>query len=162
MTRGERRDFVLDSGAVSALANDDRLFDAYRKVLQLSAGGSLHIPSAVMCEVHTGHAKYDALVNLMVNRIRRPNAEVYILNDHDTNMRAGELRFEAEKALDAANGGKPRKPGDEVTGIDALVVAIAERLSRLCPVTILTTDLRHIQALVHATGSPNIEVNLPR
>jgi hypothetical protein len=156
VTRGERRDFILDSGAVSRLAGDDNVLDGYRRALESDFVGSLHIPSPLQAEIHTGVAKHDARIDRMVNRISRSGVKVYITSDDKTNRRAGELRYLAQKAL-----GKP-KPGDEITGIDALIVAIAERLSHRCSVTILTTDLKHIQALVHATGAKNIDVKLPR
>jgi hypothetical protein len=73
-------------------------------------------------------------------------------------MRAGELRFLAQKALDDLG---PRKPGDEITGVDAQIVAIAERRSLLCAVTIVTTDLVHMNALAAATGAKNLEVETP-
>lgn len=150
MTRGERRDFLLDSGAVSALAGDDKLLDGYRRLLELAGGGSLHIPSPVSSEIHTGDPRYDALVHRMVNRLSRTGAEVYIPSSVDLDKRAGQLRFEAEKAL-----------GDKITGVDGQVVAIVERRSLLYAVTIFTTDPIHIQALVDATGRKNIDVDTP-
>jgi hypothetical protein len=161
VTRGERRDFLLDAGAVSALAGDDKMFRAYRRLFDRQLVGSLHIPSPVMSEVRTGQAKYDALVDRMINRLSSPDIEVYISGTVETDNRAGELRFQAQKALDKANAENARKPDTKISGVDALLVAIAERLSRRCPVTILTTDLEHINALVAATGAKNIEVKLP-
>ena len=152
MTRGERRDIFLDSGAVSALAGDDKLLDGYTHALENDFVGSLHIPSPVQSETHTGKAQYDALVHRMVNRLSRPGVEVYLPSSVDIDRRAGELRFDAEKAT-----------GEKITGIDAQVVAIAEYRSRhrRCAVVILTTDLKHIQALVNATAAKNIEVDTP-
>jgi hypothetical protein len=150
VTRGERRDFLLDTGAVSALAGDDKLLRSYTRLLDREVVGSLHIPSPVQSESHTGKAKYDALVDRMVNRLSRPGVKVYIPSSVEIDRRAGELRFEAEKVL-----------GEKITGVDAQVVAIAEYRSRLCAVTILTTDTEHIKALVKATGAKNIEVKFP-
>ncbi len=162
MTRGERRDFLLDSGAVSALAGDDKVLDGYRRLLELAGGGSLHIPSPVSSEIHTGDPRYDALVHRMVKRINRRGVEVYIPGSVELDKRAGELRYLAQKALDEANPGKPRKPGDEITGVDGQVVAIVEQRSFLYAVTIFTTDPIHIRALVDATGRKNIDVDTPR
>lgn len=165
MTRGERRDILLDSGAVSALASDDKMFVGYQRLFDRQLLGGLFIPSPVMSEVRTGQAKYDALLDRMVNRIRRPDIEVYIPGTIETDNRAGELRYIAQKALDQAREAlgdtKPRKSDTKISGVDALLVAIAERLSRRCPVTILTTDLEHIKALVDATGAKNIDVDTP-
>ena len=150
MTRGERRDFLLDSGAVSTLAGDDKLLRSYTRLLDREVVGSLHIPSPVMSEVRTGKAKYDALVDRMVNRLSSPGVEVYIPGTVETDNRAGELRHQA------------RKVHDDITGVDAQLVAIAERRSRRCAVTIVTTDPDHIKALVAATGAKNIAVDVPR
>jgi len=161
VTAGERRDFLLDSGAVSSLAGDEKLFDAYRKLVDRQVVGSLHIASPVMSEARTGQAKYDALINRMVNRLSSPGVEVYIPGTVETDNRAGELRYIAQKALDEANPEKVGKPGHKISGVDALLVAIAERLSRRCPITIVTTDVEHIQALVDATDAKNIDVDTP-
>lgn len=149
MTRGERRDFLLDSGAVTSLAGDDKQLFAYRRLLRATLAGSLHIPSPVLSEIHTGKAKYDALVDRMVNRISRPDIEVYIPSSVETDKRAGELRHQA------------RKVHDDITGVDAQIVAIAERHSQRSAITILTTDPDHIKALVAATGRKNIDVDTP-
>ncbi len=149
MTRGERRDILLDSGAVSTLAGDDKLLDGYTHALETDFVGSLHIPSPVQTEIHTGKPQYDALVDRMVNRISRPGVEVYIPTSIETDRRAGELRHQA------------RQIHDDISGVDAQIVAIAERRSRLCAVTILTTDPDHIKALVAATGRHNIDVDTP-
>jgi hypothetical protein len=158
VTRGERRDFLLDSGAVTTLAHDEKQLVAYKQLLARYLAGSLHIPSPVLSEIHTGEPKYDAVVDRMVNRISRAGVEVYIPGSVETDKRAGELRYLAQKALDEAN---PKKPQDKISGVDALLVAIAERRSRLYPVTIVTTDPVHIKALVAATGAKNIEVDVP-
>jgi hypothetical protein len=149
VTRGERRDFLLDSGAVSALASDENLLVAYKRLLELAVAGSLHIPSPVMSEVRTGKLKYDALVDRMIKRIGAPQVDVYIPGSVETDNRAGELRHQALQIH------------DDISGVDAQVVAIAERRSRLCAVTIVTTDPDHIKALVLATGRHNIDVDTP-
>jgi hypothetical protein len=56
--------------------------------------------------------------------------------------------------------GRKRKKRN-ISGIDALVVAIAEALSYTSAVTIVTTDLEDIGDLVTATGRSNIAVRLP-
>lgn len=149
MTRGERRDFLLDSGAVTGLAGDDKLLGAYKELLEHDLLGSLYIPSPVMSEVRTGKAKYDALVDRMVNRLRGPDIEVYIPSSVETDNRAGELRHTA------------RAVHDDISGVDAQVVAIAERHSHRAAVTIVTTDPDHIKALVASTGAKNIAVDVP-
>lgn len=161
MTRRERRDFLLDAGAVSSLASDDKRLAGYQRLLEHELLGSLHIPSPVMSEVRTGQAKYDALIDRMVNRLSGPGVEVYIPGTIETDNRAGELRYLAQKALDDANPEKIGKPDSKISGVDALLVAIAERRSHRCAITILTTDPDHINALVAATSAKNIAVDIP-
>ena len=151
MTRGERRDFLLDSGAVSALAGDDKLLDGYRRLLELAGGGSLHIPSPVFERDPYGRPQnttrsYTEWSTGSAEPAPRSTSQAGVHLD----KRAGQLRFEAEKAL-----------GDKITGVDGQVVAIVERRSLLYAVTIFTTDPIHIQALVDATGRKNIDVDTP-
>jgi hypothetical protein len=49
-----RRDFLLDSGAISALAANSRLAYDYFELLRRRFNGSLLIPMPVIAEVRTG------------------------------------------------------------------------------------------------------------
>jgi hypothetical protein len=121
VTSGERRDILLDSGAVSALAGNDKMFLGYQRLFHQQLVGGLFIPSQVMVEVRTGQAKYDALVDRMINRIGRTATDVYITGTIQTDNRGGELRYIAQKALDqrrkADGHPKPRKSNDKISGV---------------------------------------------
>jgi hypothetical protein len=47
----------------------------------------------------------------------------------------------------------------DISGIDAVLVGVAEDRSRSCAVTILTTDLADIQPLADRTRRPNLAVD---
>jgi hypothetical protein len=145
------REFLLDSGAVTQLANDTKLLDAYLDFLRTDYIGSLRIPRIVRSEIHTGRQRHDALVELFINRLTR-TADPYIDLTPELIDRAGVLRYDALKA-------SPKHTGADITGIDALVVAIAEALSHSSAVTIVTTDRKDIEALITATGRTNIAVD---
>ncbi len=154
MTQPQPRHFLLDSGAVSDLAEDAKLLDAYFDLVETGHIRSLRIPRIVRSEIHTGKQRRDALVELFINRLTR-KADPYIDLTPELIDRAGVLRTKALKA-------SPERKGRDITAIDALVVAIAEKLSYGAPVTILTTDLKDIGTLVTATGRSNITVERPR
>jgi hypothetical protein len=142
-----RRELLLDSGAVSALAGDDKRLDALKLLLKTTYRGSLRIPIPVMTECRTGDPRRDARLNHLLNRIDAGD-EFYIPLTIDLANRAGVLRYEALK----------RHPGEDISPIDAQVVAIAEELSRYSAVTILTGDPKDMQTLVNLTGRSNIAV----
>lgn len=153
MTTRHHREFLLDSGAVTELAHNHKLRASYEFSLTHKYYGSLRIPRIVRTEIHTGKQRRDALVELMINRLTR-TADPYIDITPELIDRAGVLRTEALKT------GRKRKKRN-ISGIDALVVAIAEALSYTSAVTIVTTDLEDIGDLVTATGRSNIAVRLP-
>ncbi len=144
-----RRELLLDSGAVSALAGDDKRLDAVKLLLKTTYRGSLRIPIPVMTECRTGDPRRDARLNHLLNRIDVGD-EFYIPLTIDLANRAGVLRYEALK----------RHPGEDISPTDAQIVAIAEELSDKTAVTILTGDLKDMKLLVGLTHSSNIAVQL--
>lgn len=84
MTSRHKRDFLLDSGGVSALAADRDLLAAYLDLLMLRFDGALLVPVPVLTEVRSGQRRSDVLVdrlvtgdsrdiNLLVGLTRRAN-----------------------------------------------------------------------------------------
>lgn len=69
MTSRPRRDFLLDSGGVSALAADRDLLAGYLELLRLRFDGALLIPVPVLTEVRSGRRRSDVLVDRLVNAI---------------------------------------------------------------------------------------------
>ncbi|MGH2834385.1 MAG: hypothetical protein ACRDK2_16565 [Solirubrobacteraceae bacterium] len=153
MNSGHRRRFLLDSGAVTALARDPRLLADFTVVLDNRYDAAIRIPSPVMGEVRTDDPRYDVALNRLLKRIAGPDGPYASLRDEAAN-RAGGLRHQALKAL----GEDRDRTRDGKLTIDAFVVAIAEEISRTCAVTILTGDLEHIELLVRLTGARNISV----
>ena len=157
MTQLQRRDFLLDSGAISALAEDRRLLDGYSLLLEEDFVGRTLIPNPVMAETRTGDPRRDVPLNILIKNITTTTAPYITLTNEAAN-RAGVLRHLALKHL-----GKHReRKRDSKLTIDAFVVAIAEELSRTRAVTILTGDLEDIELLVSFTGRDNIDVERPR
>jgi hypothetical protein len=147
VSRRYRRDFLLDSGGVSALARDTDLLDGYMLTLEVDFEGSIQIPNFVMAEVCTGDPRHDTIVDRLINDIRSPVGAYAQLSDAASN-RAGVLRTEARRAA----------PSREISGIDALLVAVAEERSHNGAVTILTGDPGDIRLLVERTRRTNIAV----
>jgi len=54
-----RRDFLLDSGAVTALATNKDLLEAYLKLLKTKYDGSTLIPMPVVGEFRSGDPRKD-------------------------------------------------------------------------------------------------------
>jgi hypothetical protein len=152
-----RRDFLLDSGAISALAEDRQLLDGYSLLLERKFDGRILVPNVVMGETRTGDPRRDVRLNLLIKHITTVTAPYITLTDDAAN-RAGVLRHLALKSL---GENRDRTRDSELT-IDAFVVAIAEELSRTRAVTILTGDLEDIALLVKLTGRTNIDVVRPR
>jgi hypothetical protein len=150
---GHRRRFLLDSGAVTALAGDSRLLADYTVMLDNRYDGAIRIPTPVMGEVRTGDPRYDVVLDRLLKRIAGSDGPYAGLSAEAAN-RAGVLRHLALKAL----GGKRDRTRDGKLAIDAFVVAVAEEISRSCAVTILTGDLEDIQLLVDQTSRTNIAV----
>lgn len=112
---------VLDSGGVSALAADRALVDALVRRGQWPP----EVPTAVLTESVTGDARRDHAVNRLLS--------VSMLHDIDEALarRAARLRAQALKAR-------------AVSGVDALVVALAERWPDS---QVVTSDPEYIGAL---------------
>ncbi len=147
MIRGERRDFLLDSGAVSALARDRKLLEGYLRLVEEDFDGAIRIPQPVLGEVYTGDPRKDVLVDRLINELCAKQNIVEPLTDVLA-KRAGALRHKALKV-------------DSLIEVaDAFVVAVAETLSHRCPIAILTGDVNHINVLIGQTGRKNIAVEL--
>ncbi len=147
MTQRKRRDVLLDSGAVSALARDRKLLDAYLQLVNHDFEGGILIPQPVLGEVYRGDPRNDVVLDRLINELSRDED---ILEPLTTTLakRAGALRH------------KSLKTGDRIEIVDAFVVAIAELLSHKAAVLILTTDLKHITTLVNKTGRKNIDAEV--
>ena len=112
---------ILDSGAVSALADAD---EAIRVALAkaLTAGANVIVPTVVIAESTTG-TRRDAAVNRVLK------APLSAACDVETARAAGALRYTV---------------GEKAGVIDAIVVATADRTPGA---TILTADARDLKAL---------------
>ncbi len=150
MTTGHRRDFLLDSGAVSTLAESPRLADAYLSLLQHRLNGSLLIPMPVVAEVRTGDPRYDVPVDRLTNAMRSRQENVYTPLTLDIAERAGVLRTEALRSCDR-----------DISAIDAMIAATADDLADHCAVTILTGDPEDMKLLIGLTRRTNIAVDAP-
>jgi hypothetical protein len=149
VTRRSRRDFLLDSGAVSALAASRNLLVAYLELLEQRFDGALLIPVPVLTEVRSGHRGPDALVDRLIKALGAEDA-VYAPLTVQAASRAGVLRTEA-LALSRR----------VISTTDAQLVAMAEERSRVCAVTIVTGDPDDINLLVGLTRRTNIAVDVP-
>jgi hypothetical protein len=143
-----RRDFLLDSGAVTALAQNPRLVEAYQTLFESKYDGSILIPMVVVPEFSSGDPRKEAPVDRFINALIKTQGSIYLpLTSLALAKRAGALRTEAKQSK-----------GKKISPIDALIVAIAEDLSLRSAVTILTGDPKDIQTLVNITRRPNIAV----
>lgn len=149
MTSRPRRDFLLDSGGVSALAGNRDLLVAYLELLKLRLSGALLIPIPVLTEVRSGHRRSDALVDRLVKAIGA-EGDIYAPLTVTAAARAGVLRTEALQLS--------RR---DISTTDAQIVAIAEERSYVCAVTIVTGDPEDINLLVGLTRRTNIAVDVP-
>jgi hypothetical protein len=143
------RDFLLDSGAVSALAADPNRLADYLELFEHDLNGSLLIPVPVLTEIRTGNPRQDTLVDRLINTIRGDH-DVYLPLTVKAASRAGVLRTEA----------LPLSKRD-VSTTDAQIVGMAEERSDLCAITILTSDPQDINLLVGLTRRTNIAVDVP-
>lgn len=149
MTSRPRRDFLLDSGGVSALAASRDLLVAYLELLEQRFDGALLIPVPVLTEVRSGHRRSDALVDRLIKAIGA-EGDIYAPLTVETATRAGVLRTEA---LPLSR--------DYISTTDAQIVAMAEERSHICAVTIVTGDPDDINLLVGLTRRTNIAVDVP-
>ncbi len=148
MTGRHRRDFLLDSGGVSALARSRDLLVAYLELLELRFDGALLIPVPVLTEVRSGHRGPDTLVDRLINAIGAED-DIYAPLTVEAASRAGVLRTEALALSD-----------HDISPTDAQLVAMAEERSRICAVTIITGDEHDIGLLVGLTRRTNIAVDV--
>jgi len=149
VTSRPRRDFLLDSGGVSALAADRDLLVAYLDLLRLRFDGALLIPIPVLTEVRSGNRRSDALIDRLIKAIGA-EGEAYAPLTVEGAVRAGVLRGEASR-------GSRR----DISTTDAQIVAMAEERSYRCAVTIITGDPHDINLLVGLTHRTNIAVDVP-
>jgi hypothetical protein len=147
VTQLQRRDVLLDSGAVSALASDRKLLDAYLRLLEEDFDGTIRIPQPVLGEVYTGEPRYDVVLDRLINELC---AKENILEPLTPAIakRAGALRH------------KSLKVDKRIEVVDAFVVGIAESLSRKASIVILTSDPKHITVLAGQTGRKNIAIEV--
>lgn len=78
MSSRHRRDFLLDSGAVTALATNKDLLADYLTLLKTKYDGSLLIPIAVVGEFRTGDPRKDLATDRLINAISRRQQRVYL------------------------------------------------------------------------------------
>lgn len=147
MTRPRsRRDFLLDSGAVTALASETSLLDAYLKIIADRFEGAILVPTPVLAEVRTGYPRIDVLTDRLLKAIG--GAEAHLEPVADIWNRAGVLRTQA---LPASK--------HDISTTDAVIVALAEERSFRAAVTIVTSDPGDIRLLVDLAGRTNIAVD---
>jgi hypothetical protein len=151
VTQLQRRDFLLDSGAVGDLARDRKALDALWVVLRNKYIGSIRVPDPVLSEVYTGDPRLDVVVDRLLNEIDTGDKVFEPLNTALA-KRAGVLRYQALK----------RNPGEEISPTDAQLVAIAEYRSHSCFITIVTGDVEHIRMLLECADNAKIDVARPR
>lgn len=148
MTSRPRRDFLLDSGGVSALAANRDLLAAYLELLRLRFDGALLVPVPVLTEVRSGHRHSDVLVDRLIKAIGAEGG-TYAPLTVNAAVRAGVLRAEAS-----------RQSRREISTTDAQIVAIADEMSHQRAVTIITGDPHDINLLVGLTRRSNIAVDV--
>jgi len=113
--------WVLDSGAVSALAKKPRRLAAFVRALRGAGAWPPVVPPVVLAECVTGHAGRDATVNRLLKTCTIPEELPEALA-----RRAGALRTAARRG----------------SAVDAIVVTFAEPGG-----TVLTSDVDDITAL---------------
>lgn len=147
MTRRHRRDFLLDSGGVSALAGNADKLAAYLALVSLDFDGALLVPVPVLTEVRSGYRRIDVQVDRLLKAIGA-EGDLYLPLTVDVANRAGVLRTVA-----LAGG------ATDISTTDAQLVAIAEERSFRNAVTIITGDPEDIDRLVGITARTNIAVD---
>jgi hypothetical protein len=147
---GHRRDFLLDSGAITAFAASHQLAGQYLDWIDRDFTGSLLIPVPVLTEVRTGDPRYDVPVDRLIKTLRGAREDVYVQLTVPIAIRAGTLRT---RALESAKR--------EISVTDAHVVAMADDLADHSAVTILTGDPDDMKLLVGVTRRTNIAVDVP-
>ncbi len=155
MTRPRaRRDFVLDSGAVSHFASHERELVAWLRIIDANYSDPMvYLPVSILSETRTGMKRYDTGLNRLIGLITNPDSPNahWLVVEPFIGDRAGVLRTQA------ISHRRGRAKG-AISPTDAEVVALAEWRSEMNPVTIVTSDPKDIQLLVDITGSRNIGV----
>ena len=149
-----RRDFVLDSGALSHLASDYHGAAAWIAHIDSAyERAAILLPYVVLAESLTGNPRRDANVHRLLKRLTptRSPESMWLDATFPASSRAAALRTQAISS-GATSAKRP------ISVIDALVVALAEERSVYNAVTILTSDRIDIQLLVDLTGATNIAV----
>lgn len=150
MTSRPRRDFLLDSGGVSALAANRDLLVAYIDLLDRRFDGALLIPIPVLTEVRSGLRGPDTLTDRLIKAIGAED-DLYLPLSVAAATRAGALRTEAQPTTQRT-----------ISTTDAQIVAMAEELSFRGAVTVVTGDPVDINLLVGLTRRTNIAVDVLR
>lgn len=145
--RRHRRDFILDGGAVSALARDRTLLRTYLYLVDERSTSALLIPIPVFTEVRSAQRSSNVLLDRLLVTLG-PSRDRFAPLTFEAANRAGVLR-----ALTAT------RTGQDISATDAQVVAIAEERSLMNAITIVTGDPDDITALVQTTGRTNIAVD---
>lgn len=122
--------WVLDSGAITALAKRPQRLAAFIRALRATGDWPPVVPPAVLAECVTGHAGRDAMVNRLLKTCSIPE-----LFPEALGRRAGALRAAARRG----------------SAVDAIVVAYAEPGG-----VVLTSDPDDLGAL--AAHAANVEV----
>jgi len=144
-----RRDFLLDTGAVTALATNKDLLDAYLTLLKTKYDGSILIPMAVVGEFRTGDPRKDVAIDRLINTIANTQETVYVPLTLEIAEHGGLLRTRARA------DGHP-----DISMIDGYIGATASNLARHSAVTILTGDPDDMKVLVDLTRRTNIAVKV--
>jgi hypothetical protein len=145
VTSRHRRDFLLDSGGVSALARSRDLLVAYLELLDSRFEGALLIPVPVLTEVRSGHRGPD---DRLIKAIGA-EGDMYAPLTVEAASRAGVLRTAALALSD-----------HDISPTDAQLVAMAEERSLICAVTVIIGDADDINLLVGLTRRTNIAVDV--
>lgn len=150
-----RRDFLLDSGAVSHLAanfSETRVW--LRQIATIYEQPGVFVPVPVISECKTVDPRRDAPVDHLFSMIAPPGRPTgYLLGlTHSHAERAAVLRTQAISRTEGRKG--------RVSVTDAHIAAMAEERSYHNAVTILTSDPDDLRLLVELTGARNIGVQV--
>jgi hypothetical protein len=135
---------------LSFLAERDHRARAYLAHINESfEDAGIFVPVVILAECVQGYPVQDAKLEAFLRSLDPDNASgrFWLTPSPATARRAGALRTDVIGSTSA-------RP----SGIDALVVALAEERAHHAAVTILTGDATDIQALVDASGARNVAV----
>ena len=146
MSSRHRRLFLLDSGAVTALATNKDLLADYLTLLKTKYDGSILIPIAVVGEFRTGDPRKDVLVDRLIKAIAKTQDTIYVPLTLEIAEYGGLLRTRAEDP--------------DISIVDGYIVSTANDLAHQSAVTILTGDNDDMNVLVDLTRRSNIAVEV--